>query len=173
MGNGNRRPSVLSWCEQKRRNALPHLEAHVANENNVDYLDDFDLDEPDEFAAQNAPINSQPAIFERPARPRKTAEPINDMSETGSVDAIYVSDSDYTRKGMSDSSYRRSRSGMNQLRRDLHYGQYLEIPKGRRDIFRRKERLHNAGAILGAILVLAAVAAAAYFCVMYLKGQFG
>ena len=95
------------------------------------------------------------------------------MSETGSVDAVYVSDSPYTGKGMADSSYRRSRSGMNQLRRDLHYGQYLEIPKGRRDIFRRKERLHNAGAIIGALFVLAAVAAAAYFCVMYLRGQFG
>jgi hypothetical protein len=84
-----------------------------------------------------------------------------------------VSDSAYTGKGMADSSYRRSRSGMNQLRRDLHYGQYLEIPKGRRDIFRRKERLHNAGAIIGALFVLAVVAAAAYFVVIYLRGQFG
>ena len=149
----------------------------MTNDNTVDFLDDFELDEPDVFSAQNAPeevpAQAEPTRFERPARPRKTAEPINDMSETGSVDAIYVSDSAYTGKGMADSSYRRSRSGMNQLRRDLHYGQYLEIPKGRRDIFRRKERLHNAGAIIGALFVLAAVAAAAYFCVMYLRGQFG
>ena len=145
----------------------------MANDNNAGILDDFDLEEPAEFSAQNVQVSAEPARFERPARPRKTAEPINDMSETGSVDAVYVSDSPYTGKGMADSSYRRSRSGMNQLRRDLHYGQYLEIPKGRRDIFRRKERLHNAGAIIGALFVLAAVAAAAYFCVMYLRGQFG
>ena len=145
----------------------------MANDNNAGILDDFDLEEPDEFSAQNVQVSAEPARFERPARPRKTAEPINDMSETGSVDAVYVSDSPYTGKGMADSSYRRSRSGMNQLRRDLHYGQYLEIPKGRRDIFRRKERLHNAGAIIGALFVLAAVAAAAYFVVLYLKGQFG
>ena len=144
----------------------------MANDGNVDFLDDLDLDEPDGFA-DLAPAASQPAIYERPARPRKTAEPINDMSETGSVDAIYVSDSDYAGKGSASSGYRRSRSGMNQLRRDLHYGQYLEIPKGRRDIFRRKERWHNFGALVAVLFVLAAVAAAAYFVVMYLKGQFG
>ena len=145
----------------------------MANDNNAAFLDDFDLDEPEGITGMSNPVSTAPAVYERPARPRKTAEPINDMSETGSVDAIYVSDSAYSGKGLTDSSYRRSRSGMNQLRRDLHYGQYLEIPKGRRDIFRRKERLHNFGALLGAVLVLAAVAAAAYFCVMYLKGLFG
>ena len=145
----------------------------MANENNADFMDDLDLDEPEGVGAKAGVESAQPSYFERPARPRKTQEPINELTETGSIDAVYVSDSDYTGKGLADSSYRRSRSGMNQLRRDLHYGQYLEIPKGRRDIFRRKERLHNAGAIIGAIFVLAAVAAAAYLCVMYLRGQFG
>ena len=145
----------------------------MANDNNADFLDDFDLDEPEGITGMSAPISSEPAVYERPARPRKTAEPINEMTETGSIDAVYVSDSDYSGKGLSDSSYRRSRSGMNQLRRDLHYGQYLEIPKGRRDIFRRKERWHNFGALVAVLFVLAAVAGAAYLCVMYLKSQFG
>jgi len=145
----------------------------VAHDKNEDLLDDFDLEEPEELPDQAVPAASEPAVFERPARPRKTQEPINDMSETGSVDAVYVSDSEYAGAGLADSSYRRSRSGMNQLRRDLHYGQYLEIPKGRRDIFRRKERLHNAGALIAVVFVLAAVAIAAYFVVMYLQGQFG
>ena len=173
MGNGMNRPSAVSWWEHIRQHAHTRLEAHVANDNNADFLDDFDLDEPEGITGMSAPISSEPAVYERPARPRKTAEPINDMSETGSVDAIYVSDSDYARKGMATSGYRRSRSGMNQLRRDLHYGQYLEIPKGRRDIFRRKERWHNFGALVAVVFVLAAVAAAAYFCVMYLKSKFG
>lgn len=143
----------------------------MANENNADPMDDFERDEPEENPSEAA--ESEHPIFERPARPRKTQEPIDDLSETGSVDAIYVSDSDYAGKGMADGSYRRSRSGMNQLRRDLHYGQYLEIPKGRRDIFRRKERWHNAGALIAVVFVLAAVAGAAYLVVMFLQGQFG
>ena len=172
MGSSTERLSAVSWYEHIRRHARTRLEAHVANENNADYLDDFELDEPEGILnAASAPAETP--IFERPARPRKTAEPINEMTETGSIDAVYVSDSDYSGKGLSDSSYRRSRSGMNQLRRDLHYGQYLEIPKGRRDIFRRKERWHNFGALVAVVFVLAAVAAAAYFCVMYLKSQFG
>ena len=79
----------------------------MANENNADYLDDFELDEPEGISnAASAPAETP--IFERPARPRKTAEPINEMTETGSIDAVYVSDSDYSGKGLSDSSYRRA-----------------------------------------------------------------
>ena len=141
----------------------------MANDNNAGILDDFDLEEPDEFSAQNVQVSAEPARFERPARPRKTAEPINDMSETGSVDAVYVSDSPYTGKGMADSSYRRSRSGMNQLRRDLHYGQYLEIPKGRRDIFASRERKNRVKSVLALIVVLALVFAAAWFAVKWFQ----
>lgn len=143
----------------------------MANENNADLMDDLDVDEPEGVSFETA--EPEHPVFERPARPRKTQEPIDDLSETGSIDAIYVSDSDYAGKGMADSSYRRSRSGIDQLRRDLHYGQYLEIPKGRRDIFRRKERWSNAGALVAVVFVLAAVAGAAYLVVMYLQGQFG
>ncbi len=163
--------SVLSWYEVQRWHVQAHLEAQVANENNADPMDDIDVDEPEEISSEAT--EPEHPVFERPARPRKTQEPIDDLSETGSVDAIYVSDSDYTGKGIADGSYRRSRTGMNQLRRDLHYGQYLEIPKGRRDIFRRKERWHNIGALVAVAFVLAAVAGAAYLVVMFLQGQFG
>ena len=110
------------------------------------------------------------------ARPRKTQEAINDLAEDETFATEFTHDSNVTvgsRNPLSGRAYNRSRGGVAQLQRDLHYGQYLEIPKGRRDIFRRKERLHNFGAILAAIVVLAAVAGAAYFVVMYLQGMFG
>ena len=130
----------------------------MANENNADYLDDFELDEPEGISSE-ASAPAKTPIFERPARPRKTAEPINEMTETGSIDAVYVSDSDYSGKGLSDSSYRRSRSGMNQLRRDLHYGQYLQVPKGKKSIFssRQQAKQRRSAIVMVVIVVILAV----------------
>ena len=45
MGDSTERPSAVSWCEHIRQLARTRLEAHVANENNADYLDDFELDD--------------------------------------------------------------------------------------------------------------------------------
>lgn len=76
-------------------------------------------------------------------RPRKTQEAINDLEEDESFSAGFTHDSNITvgsRNPLSGRVYKRSRGGVAQLQRDLHYGQYLEIPKGRRQIFSSRER---------------------------------
>ncbi|MBF0896274.1 MAG: hypothetical protein HXK45_05040, partial [Atopobium sp.] len=59
------------------------------------------------------------------------------------------------------------------LRKDVHYGQYLQVPKGQRDIFVRKERRSNAGSLIAAIIVLAIIAAVFYFLWTWMSANWG
>ena len=43
---------------------------------------------------------------------------------------------------------------MKRLQRDLHYGQYLEIPKGRRQIFASRERERQIRSRIAAVVVI-------------------
>ena len=81
--------------------------------------------------------------YVRRSRPRKTQEAINDIEQDETYSAGFTHDSNITVRGrnpLSGTPYNRSRANMPQLQRDLHYGQYLEIPKGRRQIFSSRER---------------------------------
>ena len=71
-------------------------------------------------------------------------------------------DSDFTNRGplVGGNSYKRSRSDAEKLRRDLHYGQYLEIPSGKRTIFEsqaQKKRRRSLVIAFAVIVVLLAV----------------
>lgn len=81
--------------------------------------------------------------YVRKPRPRKTQEAINDLEQDETYAQGFTHDSNVTVSGrnpLSGTVYSRSRQKMPQLQRDLHYGQYLEIPKGRRQIFSSRER---------------------------------
>ena len=81
--------------------------------------------------------------YVRRQRPRRTQEAINDLEIDESYAQSFTHDSNVTVKGrnpLSGSVYSRSRANMPQLQRDLHYGQYLSIPKGRRQIFQSRDR---------------------------------
>jgi hypothetical protein len=81
--------------------------------------------------------------YVRRQRPRRTQEAINDLEVDESYAQSFTHDSNVTVKGrnpLSGSVYSRSRANMPQLQRDLHYGQYLSIPKGRRQIFQSRDR---------------------------------
>lgn len=81
--------------------------------------------------------------YVRKQRPRKTQEAINDLEQDETYAQGFTHDSNVTvssRNPLSGTVYSRSRQKMPQLQRDLHYGQYLEIPKGRRQIFSSRER---------------------------------
>ncbi len=108
-----------------------------------------------------------PTPYIHKARPRKTQEAINDLEEDETFSAGFTHDSNVTvgsRNPLSGRAYNRSRGGVAQLQRDLHYGQYLEIPKGKRQIFSSRER-HAAVrsratiAIIMIVLVIIAIAA--------------
>ena len=105
--------------------------------------------------------------YVRKPRPRKTQAPINDLAQDESYDQGYTHDSNVTvgsRNPLSGTVYSRSRANMPQLQRDLHYGQYLSIPKGRRQIFSSRDRSDAiktrawTAAIVIVLLILAIIA---------------
>ncbi|MDD5800157.1 MAG: hypothetical protein PUD09_05945 [Coriobacteriales bacterium] len=91
---------------------------------------------PTGYSGRHTPYIRQP-------RPRKTQEAINDMEQDETYSVGFAHDSNVAVGGntpLSGLGYRRSRADMGKLQRDLHYGQYLEIPKGKRQIFSSRER---------------------------------
>lgn len=114
-----------------------------------------------------------PYVRERPKH--KRVEPIDDFVNEEAQEPKAVNDSAYTGRAsmLSGAAYRRSRNDMKDLRRNLHYGQYLEIPKGRRDIFVKRERKSKWLTVLALIVTLAVVALAAYYCIEVLQNTFG
>lgn len=115
------------------------------------------------YSADDAPARKP---YVPKARPRKTQEAINDLEEDESFAAGFTHDSNVTvgsRNPLSGRAYNRSRGGVAQLQRDLHYGQYLEIPKGKRQIFSSRERSAaiRSRAIIAVIMIALVVIA---FC---------
>lgn len=103
-----------------------------------------------------------PAPYVRKRPVHQSMGTIDDYANAQDEIPNVTHDSGYTNPGtpISGRSYKRSRAQGEQLRRDLHYGQYLEIPKGRRDIFASREktaRIKTAVALLVLIVVLALI----------------
>ena len=125
-------------------------------------------------AQQPAP---RPQRYTRARTPHKTVAPINDFDNQASSDGFegFTHDSDYANRGsvLSGRSYRKSRSEMPQLRRDLHYGQYLEIPKGRRDIFASRERKMRIRSVIALIAVIVILAVIVFFVWQYMQVNWG
>ena len=117
--------------------------------------------------------HATPYVRQRPAH--RSVEPIDDLAQEPD-DAGYVThDSDFTVPGgaISGRAYRRSRAEGAQLRRDLHYGQYLEIPKGRRDIFASRERRTRIKTAVALFVVLAVLAVVVFFVWEYMQANWG
>ena len=122
---------------------------------------------------ESMPEQSAPYVRQRPAH--RSVEPIDDLANEAEEPESYAHDSDFTTRGsvLSGGAYRRSRSEGAQLRRDLHYGQYLEIPKGRRDIFASRERKTRIKSAIALIVVLAVLAVVVYFLWEYMQTNWG
>lgn len=134
-----------------------------------------DAAEPD---ASPTPESERPAArpYVRQPRARITQPAINDLAADDDLAAsAYTHDSDFTTGGgiASGRGYSRSRSDMRRLQKDLHYGQYLEIPKGRRDIFAKRERANRAKSLVAAVVVIALVFFVGYLVVTWLSGSLG
>ncbi len=121
-------------------------------------------------AADPVPEGAEPApatgAYVRPRTAHRSVEPIDDLADDIADDEAHVShDSEFALSGspISGHGYRRSRHDGQQLRQDLHYGQYLEVPKGRRDIFVKRDRAGRRRTIaVVAVLVVALVALLAW-----------
>lgn len=103
-------------------------------------------------AEVRAPLTREPT-------PHRTQPPVDLMSEDDEASAIdYAHESDYTtRRGsmLSGAGYRRSRSDERRFKEGLKYGQYLEVPKGRRDLFATKKQQRNRRVAIACIAVVA------------------
>lgn len=125
-------------------------------------MDDNDIIYDNDHKSTNDLDRRTPYV--RKARPRKTQEAINDLEQDESYAQGFTHDSNVTvgsRNPLSGTVYSRSRQKMPQLQRDLHYGQYLEIPKGKRQIFSSRERSAaiKSRAITAAILIVLVIIA--------------
>ena len=131
-------------------------------------------DEPMPDAPRHRAPEHPAYVRQRPAH--RSVGTVSDFDDSGKeAPASIAHDSGYTNRGslVGANSYRRSRSDAEKLRRDLHYGQYLEIPKGRRDIFVKRERSSNIKTFLVLVLVIAILAVAVYFMWQYMQTNWG
>ncbi len=130
---------------------------------------------PSAQAETGAPAHQQavPYVRQRPAH--RSVGTLNGLDDGDEAPARIAHDSGYTNRGsiMSGGSYRRSRSDADKLRRDLQYGQYLEIPKGRRDIFVKRERKSNIKTFLALVAIIAILAVVVYFVWHYMQTNWG
>ena len=132
----------------------------------------FSSPEASEYKDEDAA--KQPYV--RHHRPHKTVEPISDFTLPGEkleipenqAAGFESSKGTYAKKG-----WRKPKNEIAHLRKDVHYGQYLQVPKGQRDIFVRKERRSNAGSLIAAIIVLAIIAAVVYFLWTWMSANWG
>ena len=117
--------------------------------------------------------HSAPYVRQRPAH--RSVEPIDDLAQEPDEAGYVAHDSGYTVPGgaLSGRAYRSSRAEGAQLRRDLHYGQYLESPKGRRDIFASRERRTRIKTAIALFAVLAVLAVVVFFVWEYMQTNWG
>ena len=108
-----------------------------------------------EKAAPDVTADPQPQPFVRPRAPHKTQAAIDDLGQGRESGASYAHDSNVAvgSRPFSGGGYRRSRSSMEQLKGN-RYGQYLEIPKGRRSIFSSREQAKRRRSVLGGAAVI-------------------
>ena len=119
---------------------------------------------------------AQPAPYVRQRPAHRSVGTVSDYDDAGEASPAQTAhDSGYTNRGslMSGGAYRRSRSDAKKLRRDLHYGQYLEIPKGRRDIFVKHERATRIKTFLALVVVIAVLAVVVYFLWHFMQTNWG
>lgn len=131
-------------------------------------IPDFDFDMPSPAApAPSAPPAQQVQTttrtpYVRRQAPRRTQEAIDDLAQDDNP-PNYTHESNVAIGGvMGDRSYRKARSEITQFQKNNRYGQYLQVPKGRRSIFAKQERSRRRKSALAAIIVILILAAAAY-----------
>ncbi len=115
------------------------------------------------FSTASAP--SAPRYVRR-RTPHRSQGLVDDLNEESEPSVGYTHDSNISVGGatpLSGMSYRRARSNMSRVKNNSRYGQYLEIPKGRRTIFASRERARRRRSVLALLVVVALLVLAAMF----------
>lgn len=97
--------------------------------------------------------------YVRRQRPRKSAEAIDNLDEDDSYSsANYCHDSNISVGGSAPFSgrvYSKSRANIGRMQRTSQYARYLEIPKGKRQIFASQERARQVRSRAWLVAILA------------------
>ena len=140
--------------------------------------EDAKIPQVDDEPMPEAPRHQAPEhpayVRQRPAH--RSVGTVSDFDDSGKEAPTSIAhDSGYTNRGplVGANSYRRSRSDAEKLRRDLHYGQYLEIPKGRRDIFASRERKMRIRSVVALIAVIVVLCVIVFFVWQYMQVNWG
>ncbi|MDI9589918.1 MAG: hypothetical protein QM302_02565 [Acidobacteriota bacterium] len=97
--------------------------------------------------------------------PHRSQGTVDDLNDQSLPSVSYTHDSNISVGGstpLSGMAYRRARSNMSRVT-NSRYGQYLEIPKGRRSIFASRERARRRRSVLSLLAVVALLVLAAMF----------
>lgn len=125
----------------------------------------FDL--PDPTAEPASPARETPAPrYVRRRAPHRSQGTVDDLTDDSVPHASYTHDSNIAVGGstpLSGMAYRRSRNNMSRVKSGSRYGQYLEIPKGRRSIFASRERARRRRSVLALAAVVALLILAGMF----------
>ena len=116
------------------------------------------------FSTASAPAAPRYVRQRTPHRSQGTLDDLNAEDSTSS--ATYTHDSNISVGGatpLSGMAYRRARSDMSRVKSSTSYGQYLEIPKGRRSIFASRERARRRNSVLALFVVVVLLVLAAMF----------
>lgn len=116
------------------------------------------------------------AAYKRPRKAHITQDAINDLEADESFveNGGYTHDSNITVKGktpFAGRSYQRARAKVGKLQKSSHYGQYLEIPKGKRSIFISRERARRRNSIIVMALIVLALLVIFSFAIKLILGS--
>lgn len=117
--------------------------------------------------AGEARHHAEPFVRER--RPHHTQPPVDDLQDDDLLENDYATESGYTlpnRRPMSSRTYRRSRSNVSKVKKELKYGQYLSVPKGSREIFSSRDRTRHRQLMVAAIAAVAIAIVVIVFLVL-------
>lgn len=104
--------------------------------------------------------------YVRKRAPHRSQGSVDDLADDSAPHASYTHDSNVSVGGsspLSGMAYRRSRNNMSRVKQGSRYGQYLEIPKGRRSIFASRERARRRRSVLALVAVIALLILAGMF----------
>lgn len=114
------------------------------------------------FSTASAPAAPR---YVRKRTPHRSTGSLDDLSEDSAPSATYTHDSNISVGGatpLSGMAYKRARSNMSRIS-NSRYGQYLEIPKGRRSLFASQERARRRRSVLALVVVVTLLVVAAMF----------
>lgn len=152
------RPRVSSDFDRKDPEDSPEENSFAARES-TDATEDTN---PYESTSDSVPTPASMPRYVRRSTPHKTQPPVNDLAQDDVIQQERSHDSKYSvsKSPISGRGYRRSRSDMPNVKKELKYGQYLEVPKGGRSIFEsRSQRRHRQQITIGVAVVAAVIIA--------------